>query len=177
MKDNQIPGEIFSNVFTSEEDFENGYKNSIFYVDKDYYEEYRKHIAAMQHIAGIAKSYILKNWKKVTDWSGLDVTFIHGPTGEETEYFNYVPHTPGKKGSSKYFDKMLSKMDERNKLRHNPITEFNEVILDPSDGDFSITVNGDQEHWWIQDEAVIIIADYIEKFLKNEYEKNNSKIK
>lgn len=174
MKDNQIPGEIFSPVFMSEEEFENGYKNSIFYVEKDYYKEYSKHIAAMQHIANVAKSYILKNWKKVTDWSGLNVTLIHGSTGKETEYFNYVPHKPSQKGSSKTWDKIMSSIDESDKLRHNPITEFNEVILDPTDGDFSITVNKDQEHWWIQDEAVIIIADYIENFLKNEYEKNNS---
>jgi hypothetical protein len=43
----------------------------------------------------------------------------------------------------------------------------------PTDGDFSVTINGN-EHWWIQDEAVIIIADYIEKQLKTqENEKNN----
>ena len=41
------------------------------------------------------------------------------------------------------------------------------MVLDPTDGDFSITING-KEHWWIQDEAVIIIADYIEKKLKKE---------
>jgi D-tyrosyl-tRNA(Tyr) deacylase len=47
------------------------------------------------------------------------------------------------------------------------------VVLDPTDGDFSVTINGN-EHWWIQDEAVIIIADYIEKQLKTqEDEKNN----
>jgi hypothetical protein len=58
-------------------------------------------------------------------------------------------------------------MDQREKEKHNPILEFNEVVLDPTDGDFSITVNGDQAHWWIQDEAVILIADYIEKQLNS----------
>ena len=40
------------------------------------------------------------------------------------------------------------------------------MVLDPSDGDFSLTING-KEHWWIQDEAVIIIANYIENQLKS----------
>ena len=56
--------------------------------------------------------------------------------------------------------------DEMDKERHNPIREFNSVVLDPTDGDFSITVNGNEEHWWIQDKAIIIIADFIEQKLK-----------
>jgi hypothetical protein len=47
-------------------------------------------------------------------------------------------------------------------LLHNPIVELNDVVLDPTDGDFSVTING-KEHWWIEDSAIIKIADYIEK--------------
>lgn len=165
---NQVPGQIFSPCFMTEEEYENGYKNSVFYVEKDYMAEYRKHIAAMEHIASIAKSYILKNYKKVTDWSGLNVKIIHGPTGKKTEYYNYVPHIPGDKRASKTWDDIMINIDERNKKKHNPIHEFTDVILDPTDGDFSVVINGSEEHWWIQDEAVIVIADYIEKQLKNE---------
>ena len=180
----QIHGQIFSPCFMTEEEFEEGYKNSIFYVDSNFMDEYRKHLAALPHIASIAKSYILKNWKKVTNWENLDVVIVHGPTGEWTEYYNNEKELPPieeeepsetkkkflslvseekpKRGS--FFEKYRKKWEKENKLRHNPIKTIDEVVLDPTDGDFSITVNG-KEHWWIQDEAVIIIADYIEKQL------------
>lgn len=178
----QIHGQIFSPCFMTEEEFEEGYKNSIFYVDSNFMEEYRKHLAALPHIASIAKSYILKNWEKVTNWENLDVVIVHGPTGEWTEYYNNEKELPPveeeepseakkkflekqKPKRSSVLDDFLKQMEEDNKLKHNPIKTIDKVVLDPTDGDFSITVNG-KEHWWIQDEAVIIIADYIENQLK-----------
>ena len=80
----QIHGQIFSPCFMTEEEYENAYKNSVFYVEKDYMEEYRKHMVAMEHVASMAKVFILKNWEKVTDWSGLDVKIKHGPSGKVT---------------------------------------------------------------------------------------------
>lgn len=153
--------------FVTEADFEEAYHNSKFYVDSDYLKEYQKHLAALEHISNIAKSYILNNWKKVSDWKDLEVIIIHGPTGKATEYYNYVPCDESHSHSSEIWERLMADVDKMNKEKHNPILEFNNVVLDPSDGDFSITVNGDQEHWWIQDEAVIIIADYIEKQLKS----------
>jgi hypothetical protein len=68
---------------------------------------------------------------------------------------------------------MFFKFDKAIKRNQNPVVTIDEVVLDPTDGDFSVTINGHQ-HWWIQDEAIIIIADYIEKQLKKqEDEKNN----
>lgn len=163
----QIHGSLMNPCFVTEADFEEGYRNSTFYVESNYLDEYRKHLAALEHIANIAKSYILNNWQNISNWKDLEVTVIHGPTGVTTEYYNYVPHVPGQKGSSKTWDSIMERLDENNKKRHNPILEVNSIVLDPTDGDFSITVNGDQEHWWIQDEAVIIIADYIEKQLNS----------
>lgn len=163
----QIYGSLMNPCFVTEADFEEAYRNSKFYVDSDYLKEYQKHLAALEHIANIAKSYILKNWKKVSDWKDLEVTIIHGPTGEATEYYNYIPYDSSQKESSEIWQRMMVGVDEENQKRHNPILEVNSVVLDPSDGDFSITINGDREHWWIQDEAVILIADYIEKKLNN----------
>ncbi len=60
---------------------------------------------------------------------------------------------------------LLIKSDK--KRNQKPVLSINNVVLDPTDGDFSITLNR-KEHWWIQDGAVIIIADYIEKRLKKE---------
>jgi hypothetical protein len=161
----QINGQIFSPCFMTEEEFENAYKNSVFYVEANYMAEYRKHKVAMEHIASMAKSYILKNWKSITDWKELEVKITHGPSGKVTEYYNYVPYVPGNKSHSKTWDEMMLRIDEDNKMRHNPIREVTEVILDPTDGDFSITINGNEEHWWIGDEEIIIIADYIENQL------------
>ena len=187
----QIYGEIFSPCFMTVEEYEAAYKNSIFYVEKDFMGEYRKHLAALPHVASIAKSYILNNWKEVTDWSNLDVVIIHGPTGKWTEYYNnekeiipveekepseakkkfleLVSKEPPKKSS--FLENWRKEWEEENRLRHNPIKTIDEVVLDPTDGDFSITVNG-KEHWWIQDEAIIIIADYIEQEIKKQ---NNAK--
>jgi hypothetical protein len=178
----QIHGSFFSPCFSTEEEYENAYKESIFYVEKDFMKEYQKHLAALPHIASIAKSYVLNNFEKVTDWANLDVVIIHGPTGEWTEYYNnekILPPVKEKEPSEKakkflelvskkprkesdFMKKWRDRMEDSNLLRHNPIHVIDKVVLDPSDGDFSITVNG-KEHWWIQDEAVIIIADYIEK--------------
>jgi len=162
-----IHGSIFSPCFMTEEEFENGYKNSIFYVDKDFKKEYESHIAAMGHISNIAKSYILNNWERVKDWSDLEVVVNHGPTGERTYYYSYKEKIRKKEYGSGMISDLLIKSDQKRKRNKNPVLTINEVVLDPTDGDFSITINGKQ-HWWIQDEAIIIIADYIEKQIAKE---------
>ncbi len=83
-----IHGSIMSPCFMTEEEFEEGYKQSIFYVDKDFKKEYESHIAAMEHISNISKSYIYKNWKLVKDWSDLEVVVVNGSTGESTYYYS-----------------------------------------------------------------------------------------
>lgn len=179
----QIHGDLFSPVFMTEEEFEDGYKRSIFWTDSKFMDEYRKHMAGMSHVAECAKIYIYKNWEKVQDWSGLNVIVVHGPTGEATEYYNHDLYLKRlsegrkkkaeKRGLSKLpkssnhsISKILEEIDRERQEKHNPIRSVERVVLDPSDGDFSLTING-EEHWWIQDEAVIIIADYIEKQLKS----------
>lgn len=160
-----IQGPIFTPCFMTEKEFEEGYKSSIFYVERDFRIEYEKHIEAMSHISNIAKIYILKNWKDVKDWSGLEVVVNHGPTGKRTYYYSYKE----KIGKKNYDSDIFLKFDKERKRNQNPVLNINEVVLDPTDGDFSITING-KEHWWIQDEAIIIIADYIEERLKKQNE-------
>ena len=158
-----IPGQIFNPCFMTEADFEEGYKRSNFYVDKNFLEEYRKHMVAMDHVANIAKSYIFNNWKKVEDWSDLDVIIRAGNTGVETHYYKYTESGKWNIRNEKVAD-FFEKMEKEQKDNQNPIKVFNEVVLDPTDGDFSVTIN-DTEHWWINDDAIITIADYIEKQL------------
>jgi hypothetical protein len=147
-------------------------------------DEYRKHMAGMSHVAECAKIYIYKNWEKVQDWSALEVIVIHGPTGEATEYYNHEHYLSlqedrkkkreeraKKRGLDKVsknsiISDIFEEMERGRKEKHNPVKSIDRVVLDPSDGDFSLTING-KEHWWIQDEAVIIIANYIENQLKS----------
>jgi hypothetical protein len=44
---------------------------------------------------------------------------------------------------------------------------INEFVLDPTDGDFSVTIN-DQELWMINEEAIIEIANWIEEQLNQQ---------
>jgi len=162
----QIPGELFTPVFSTTDEFSEGYKQSTFFVDKEFYREYRKHIAALSHTAACAKIFVLNNWEKITDWSKLNVS-IRDNSGKTTEYYNYVPSdrkTWGKRGKSDAVQKLLKDMEFRRSKKHNPVNELFGVVLDPTDGDFSLTINK-KDHLWIDDESVIIIADYIEKNL------------
>jgi len=168
---NLIHGSVMSPCFMTEDEFEDGYKQSVFYVDKEFKSEYEKHIAAMGHISNIAKSYIFKHWKLVKDWSNLEVVVEHGPTGDSTYYYAYKERIRTKdypEGRNNIF----LKFDKERKRKQNPVKTMDDVVLDPTDGDFSVTING-HEHWWIQDEAVIIIADYIEKQLKKQDEETS----
>lgn len=44
------------------------------------------------------------------------------------------------------------------------LSNSTEMVLDHSDGDFSVCING---HWhnWINDDSIVMIADYVEKEL------------
>ena len=161
----KIIGQFFSPCCMTEEKFEKGYKQSIFYTDKNFLKEFEKHKVAMSHTTECAKIYILKNWKSVKSWTELDIA-INDNSGKPTEYYNYIP-SDRTWGKSQTVQEILIRREERRAKNHNPIVSFTDVVLDPIDGDFSLKING-KDHWWIDDESVIIIADYIEEQLTNE---------
>ena len=175
MSEGQVPDMIFRPCFMTEEDFEDGMKTTEFWTEKEFFDTYRKHMVGMGLVADCAKIYILKNYQEVKSWEDLDVKITHGPTGKVTDYYNHkkrverIEERRSSKGArvhkSGILDDMIKRIDKRNKKRHNPISSLTDVVLDPTDGDFSLTVNGNQ-HWWISDEEIIVIADYIEKQLK-----------
>jgi hypothetical protein len=159
----QIIPQMFTPCFVSEEAYEAAYKTSEFWTDSGFLDAYQKYESAKCHTTDCAKIYILKNWKKIQDWTDLHLIVNHGPTGEETEYFKYVPDS--RTGTySKALADVIARMELDDQKRHNPIVSFDEVLLDPTDGDFSITING-KEHWWISNEPIIVLANYIEKNL------------
>jgi hypothetical protein len=169
-------------VFLEEGEYKKHWQSSIFWVEGDYKKEYHKYQEAMHHIAEFAKMYILENYKKVEDWSELDLKIRHNLDGTVVEFYNHykkpVPPkepsenmkrfmklvSPEKPKRSKIIQDALDKIEEENQSKHNPIVSFDEAVLDTSDGDFSVKING-QDFYWINDEPIIEIADYIEKYL------------
>ena len=65
------------------------------------------------------------------------------------------------------YNKLIDEIEETNKKKHNPIVTFDQAVLDTSDGDFSVKING-QDFYWITDRPIIEIADYIEQQLKTQ---------
>lgn len=184
MKKNNIHGLMMRPCSSNQEDNEAVIQSSDYSVSTDFLKEYRNHKIAMQIVSECAKIYVLNNWEKVTDWSDLEVIMedantLEGhlndhnggkPLEDYVEYYNYTGKRLEKKNrltkSSDFMKEWLGEMDDKDKLRHNPVISVSDVVLDTSDGDFSLKING-RSHMWISDSTVIIIADYIEKELNN----------
>jgi hypothetical protein len=173
-------------VFLEEEDYKKHWQSSDFWVEGDYMKEYHKYQEAMHHIAEFAKMYILENYEKVQDWSELDVKLRHGLDGTKVEFYNHYkkpfeapePSERMKKfltlvskeeprKESETFKNLMYEIEETNKKKHNPIVTFDQAVLDTTDGDFSVKING-QDFYWITDKPIIEIADYIEQQLKTQ---------
>ena len=171
----------FRPLSTTLEENKKKWQSSVFYTDKDFYEMSNKYLTAYAHVVECAKIYICENWEKVTDWSELNLIVSDNVT--TTEYFNAYPKTVKEKPKElsenmKNFLKLVStekrseNSNKRKKAReewlkekHNPIFSLSNVVLDPTDGDFSIKINGN-DHLWIDDRSIIDISHYIEKTLK-----------
>lgn len=167
---NNIHGIMMRPCSLTEEDNEQIMQSTQYSVKENFLTVYQNHMVAMEIVSECAKIYITKNWEKITDWTNLNV-IIEDNTSTSTEYYNYVketrrrrPKTKVKQHSSSTIDELFSRMDEEDKKRHNPIKTITDVVLDTTDGDFSLTIN-DKQHLWISDDSVIIIANFIEKTL------------
>ena len=164
MSEGQIHGIIMRPSAMSEEEYDKIYQRTEFYTQSGFYAQYQKHLAALSITAECAKIYLAKNWELVKDWSGLEVK-ITDNTNKTTEYFVYNPEsTKAWNTKLEAIRRMVEDMDKQNKTKHNPVKTVTGVVLDPTDGDFSLTING-KDHLWIDDESVIIIAEYVENQL------------
>ncbi len=152
---NTIYGHMFRISSPSTEEYGERVSDFIDYTTFDFRNSYRKHYGAMQSIAESAKVFLEKNWAKVKDWSRLSVSIVDN-TGDRTEYFNYTEEDRARREDNDPFD-----MHDYYLEKHNPVVTLSEMVLDPSDGDFSVCING---HWhnWIDNDAVIMLADYVE---------------
>ncbi len=183
MSKNGFYGMVFRPCSLTEEANEKLVMSSVYSVGSDFRKEYNNHIGAMQVVAECAKVFIIKNWQSVKDWSDLNVTIKTGKNKYD-EYFNYkepqpkvkkpeVPRTDGKRRvpaatyNSPILARFLKELDDEEKARHNPVTSFKNVDIDPSDGDFYVTINDNHYYLW-DDEAIVVIADYIEKQIQKQ---------
>jgi hypothetical protein len=175
MSKGQIHGIIMRPCATTEENYDKIYQTTEFYTQAGFLAQYQKHLAALDITAECAKIYLAKNWELVKDWSGLEVK-ITDNTNKTTEYFVYKPNeTRNWNTKLEAIRRMVEDMDKKNKEKHNPIETVTGVVLDPTDGDFSLTING-KDHLWIDDESVIIIADYVENQLNQTHEEGSVQI-
>ena len=149
-------------VFFDLDQYRSSYANQEYAVSQGFMAEIQRHEAALHTIVSCAKIYIIDNWQRVEDWSDLSVE-ITDNSGETFNYYKYVPG-PEITGSG-VIAETFRDFEEWNRDNQMPITQFSNPVLDPSDGDFSVTING-QDHLWINDNAIIAIADYIEKRAK-----------
>ena len=156
---NHIYGIMMRPVSTTEKENEEVMESSPYFVKNDFLKNYSLHIGGMQIVAECAKIFVLNNYKKVKNWEDFNVV-IEDNTGISTDYYNYKEFIPNKSVVNRF-----KRTNERNKKRHNPIVTLTDCVLDTTDGDFSLTING-KEHWWISDDSIIIIADYVERQLK-----------
>ena len=174
MDGEEIHGMLMYPCSVNMEDHEAQWKSSEFYTDSNFMKAYRMHKIAMQHTAECAKIYAVNNWKSVKpeDWSELNVMIVDnsGPD-KSTKYYNHKPR-PEKEQPSKAFERLLKSAEERRAKEHNPIVSVTDVVLDTSDGDFSITING-KDHLWIHNTSIIIIADFIEKMIEKYHKETN----
>lgn len=167
--DNGIYGIMIKRSAFSDKEYESLSQSYIYSVKEKFLEEYQNHIAALQIISMCAKSFIMKNYKEVDDWSKLNVV-IEDTQKKPTEYHNYIPDTVQRYHDGGILNKLLQQIEDEKAKKHNPIISIENFMLDTTDGDLSIKING-KLHRCIADDSVIVIANYIEDQLK---QKNNN---
>lgn len=158
----QLYGILFNPCCLSIREMRKVVFSSAYAIRSDFRREYEKCIGSMQIMAKCAKIFIMENWKRVKDWRDLKISIVDN-TGKETFYYN---HKKTKYRALSPFSSFRKRNDERRRLLHNPVRKISDAVLDTSDGDFSIKING-KWHNWIDDQSVIVLADYIENQLKN----------
>lgn len=146
-------------IFSDEKDYKDYYTNVL---DGKYTKDFMNHndelISKYQVLVNCAKIYIIDNYKKITDWKRLIICIRDNkPDGANTEQPNH-----GKMyfyTEQEWENEIMKKISEGDDTK--PVESITDVIMDWSDGDFSLTING-LEFWWIDDSVVLDIASYIE---------------
>lgn len=117
-----------------------------------------------------AKLYIIANCDKVNDWSSLYLFITNGnnvDNSNKLESFNYVPYEPEFHNKWLKYSANIGGETRPHEYKDESIKTVTDPVYDDFDGDFSITING-LEWWWIDYDAVMRLAIFIERSLNPE---------
>lgn len=132
------------------------------YTSSNFYDLYATKYQKVWELVESAKIYIVENWQKIEDWSELEFILDCVNHPHAIEFYNYDKHDHSIFTSDDSdVNKIYKNVNDRLKKKHNPVKSIDNVILDPTNGDFSITVNG-TDYNWIGEEPIIEMAHYIE---------------
>lgn len=120
----EIYGLLMRPSSTTLEDNEKVMRSSKCFTDADFLKKYTYHISANEIIAESAKIFILKNYKKIKDWSGLKVDILDN-TGKLTRYYTY--DDKGWNMKLAYIRKLLA----RDKKNQNPVKKYPRLYWTP----------------------------------------------
>lgn len=112
-----------------------------------------------------AKHYIVENYEKITDWSELSLEIKNGNNIDNSNKLAEFTYTPFKNSTylkklSKHYNSFYVDYD----VSDDSVKTITDVVLDETDGDLSITVNG-LEWWWIDKQTVMLLTIYIQRAL------------
>ena len=144
--------------FFSTEDYAEGWSKATHAVKSGFLSAYEDHQAAAYTVVSCAKAFIITNAGRVTDWTGLSIR-LKPLEGDAVYYYKYEPGFMPK-GDDPLSD-ALREFEDHCRDNERLVREITNIVLDPSDGDLSITVNDDR-YFAIGDRAVITLASYIE---------------
>jgi hypothetical protein len=156
----KLYGLIMRPMSATLEENEQTMRCSEYWTETDFREKYQQHLVALDLMAESAKIYVLKNYQQVKDWSGLALE-VRDRTGQTFKYYQYRD-----KGWNKMI-KGVQRMLQKRKEQENPVICLSDAVLDPTDGDFSVTINNTR-HEMVDDVSLVLLADYIEKQLKEQ---------
>jgi len=154
-------------IFSSEKKYRE-YVNSLGdkLIEDTYTDSYIAHFQNIRILVEKAKLFIYDNWKKVDDWSELEITLFD--TDNKVEF--YVYNNEEEYNECIYHGQLneyFKEIEEENRKRHNPVKTVDDVVLDFMDGDLSITING-IDFLFINIYAIMTISSYIEYKLKEQ---------
>ena len=146
-------------IFSDDEKYKEYYTNVLdgLYT-KDFYSHANDLSDRYSILVNCAKIYICDNYEKIKDWSKINLNIRDNKpkdsTSKQPNHGKMFFHT-NRKWNSDIINKIFENMDSK------PVETITDVIMDWSDGDFSLSING-LEFWWISDSVVLDIASYIE---------------
>ena len=148
-------GNFLIKCFVSLDEMKHALKQDENFISEKFADKYCEMLGKLSLIADIARIYTYENWKKVEDWSELSITLTY--KRKNITFFKYIEHDHTANELDKSLDTFLKNM-------HNPVNSVTDFSVDPTDRDTYIKINN--KWFFLNDEDVIVIADYIEKSIR-----------